>query len=167
MRDWESGSTFRLLFAIYGCWFGPPVVEYDGRVIDGRQRLGVLGSFENAPRVVARHFRDAARLLVCAGHHDRALELLRDRVALDETIGAVLHLPPCLVAPLLALHARQLRERRRNRPRKAPRRRAHVVENMRRLVVGMAQGSFEGTPEELRAALGEWAPPDPPGDAGK
>jgi hypothetical protein len=66
-------ETMRLLG-----WFGPPKVMYRGQVIDGRERAAVadeLGLTTAAHTTMARNSRQAARLLIAAGHYDRAAQL--------------------------------------------------------------------------------------------
>jgi hypothetical protein len=66
-------ETMRLLG-----WFGPPKVIYRGKVIDGRERSAVadeLGLSTANHTTVARYPRHAARLLIAAGHYDRAAQL--------------------------------------------------------------------------------------------
>jgi|WetSurMetagenome_2_1015567.scaffolds.fasta_scaffold01038_17 hypothetical protein len=66
-------ETMRLLG-----WFGPPRVIYRGRVIDGRERSACaeeLGQSMTTHTTVAKHSRHAARLLVAAGHYERAAQL--------------------------------------------------------------------------------------------
>jgi hypothetical protein len=66
-------ETMRLLG-----WFGPPKVVYRGHLIDGRERAAVadeLGLSTANHTTVAKYPRHAARLLIAAGHYDRAAQL--------------------------------------------------------------------------------------------
>jgi hypothetical protein len=59
-------------------WFGPPKVVFHGREIDGRERSAIadeLGLSTAKHTTIARHPRHAARLLIAAGHYDRAAQL--------------------------------------------------------------------------------------------
>jgi hypothetical protein len=66
-------ETMRLLG-----WFGPPKVMFRGRIIDGRERAAIadeLGLSTAAHTTTARNSRQAARLLIAAGHYARASQL--------------------------------------------------------------------------------------------
>jgi hypothetical protein len=66
-------ETMRLLG-----WFGPPKVMHRGRVIDGRERAAVadeLGISTAPHTTVTKNNRHAARLLIAAGHYERAAQL--------------------------------------------------------------------------------------------
>lgn len=158
MQERESSVGDPVFFTAFGCWVGTPVIEWQGRVLDGRRRLACYQLSVPPPRVVAKTMRDAGRLLALAGHPERAVELLGESVSWDESLSVWLRLPPWLVAPLLAARAKLNREQRRKPPRKGPSfKRERVVRRLRQLLASVEQGHVEATPDQLRWALGPWA----------
>lgn len=71
-----------LLIRYYGGWFGPPALLHRGTYIDGRSRIEALKASPLIRTKLSTHTletrtdSDAARFLMLAGHHQRALELV-------------------------------------------------------------------------------------------
>jgi hypothetical protein len=143
----------RALFALFGRWFGPPVLVFRSKLIDGRKRAVPFRALfhEDPPTHVARDELEVVRFLVAVEHYDRALEHLPQSVAIDNQLASLLLLEPARVAPLVAL-ARHTGRRSRDRRK---RRRTSVVVALRDLYVASLEG-HSVTPEDLRDALGEW-----------
>ena len=143
-----------LLFS-YGGWFGPPLVEWQGTPIDGRKRLAgwtALSMLGKPPTTVATDLRSAARLVLLAGHADRAYSMLGASIPYDATTAALLRVPPEVGASLVAQHRRA-----RRRPRKAPRRREQVVKRLRSLYLECSERGRELKLNDLREVLDDWA----------
>lgn len=143
-----------LLLRNFGGWFGGPVIKQGGKVIDGRKRLEawtLLSKPGQPPTVVVRTAREAARLVLLAGHADRAHAMLGESIGYDENTAALLHVPAEVGAALVGYHKRARRKRR-----PAPRRRSEVVNRLRALYFETAERGHEPTLDDLREALGDW-----------
>lgn len=84
-----------MLLRHYGGWFGPPALMLRGTYIDGRIRIEAARAM-NLPNSVFKNNTfsglcdaDAARFLMLAGHHARALELVPEPLRCNLTDVAV------------------------------------------------------------------------------
>lgn len=154
----------RALFSAFGGWFGPPTLWLAGSppvLLDGRKRSEAwhsLGFTSEPPKLIAPNRIEAARVLVLAQHPERARDMLGDAVSYDASIAALLRLPLEQVGPLLALTRR--RAPRSASTERTARRRAQVVEDLRRLLADAEEGCTVG-PDELRRTLGPFAEEGP------
>lgn len=150
----------RTLLAMYQGWFGPPVLLFRQKVIDGHKRLAAwrgLAFAEAPPQVEAESIWRAARYLCAAEHYDRAAEVLQGTLD-HRTVSEVLLLPEHMCAPLVALLKRRgpwtIRERVQAH---GPRRRTmQVVKRVRELYVRAVEDGLTVEPKHLKEALGEW-----------
>ena len=145
----------KLLLISYGGWFGPPVIRWGNRLLDGRKRLTAWSDLSkpgDPPTIVATGQRSAARLVLLAGHADRAYEILGESIWYDSTTAALLQVPPEIGSALVAQHRQAQRK-----PRKRPRRRAEVVSRLRALYIECIERGHELTPGDLREVLDDWA----------
>jgi hypothetical protein len=151
-------SHARLLLKDFGGWFGPPCIRLEsasGKLLDGRKRWTAwqeLAFPDEPPTLVAGNRRDAGRLLVLAQHFERAAQVLGDSIPYDRNTAALLRVPPELGAGLVA-QARKLHRK----PRRVPRRRAEVINRLRRLYLDTIEHGHELKPADLRDVLGDWA----------
>ena len=149
-----SEERARLLLISYGGWFGGPVVRLDEQVLDGRMRLAAWHAlcFKGDPPTIRSHDqRDAARLLLLAGHVRRAHDLLGDSIFYTIDTAALLRVPPEVGAELVSFAKR----RHRKRPRQ--RRALDVVRRLKQLYLDCVQGCHELTPADLREILQDWS----------
>lgn len=144
----------RLLVENYRAWFGGPVIRLGGKVVDGNKRLAAWRALQmtgSVPTLVAKDARDAARLVLLAGHVERAAQMLGDSIPYDINTATTLRVPPEVGAALVAY------QRKRNRPpARRSRKRADVVSKVQTLYLRSVEGECV-RPEDLLDALGDWA----------
>jgi len=137
-------ETMRLLG-----WFGPPKVMYRGRVIDGRERAAVadeLGLSTTAHTTTARNNRQAARLLIAAGHYDRAAQL--GLFPFDSSDSKTCLQWAGLDKPAKAIVARRIHE---------PRVRAQAIERMKSTIARAKARGDETIPiYDVQDILARW-----------
>jgi len=150
-----SVSHANLLLRNFGGWFGGPVIKQGGKVVDGRKRLSAwqqLSMRGTPPTVIVRTAREAARLVLLAGHTERAYTMLGSTIVYSLDTAALLHVPPEVGAALVAHHHRT----RKKRPRPRPRRRSDLVNRLRTLYFETAERGHEPSLQDLRDVLGDW-----------
>lgn len=122
-------------------------------MLDGSKRLAAwrfLGFAGEPPTIEPRDRRSCARLLLLAGHVERAHELLGDSIPYDLNTAALLRVPPEVAATLVG-HVR-----RRGKHRPPPRRRQEVIDRVRELYLRAVEAGEPITPDDLARALGSW-----------
>lgn len=152
----DSGETAQLILSIVRRWYGCPILQWQGRLLDGAKRLQAWRALHmpgNPPCYLARDVWDAGRFLLLVGHVQRASDLLQCDDLPADLLAVRLRLPPARVIPLLAV---QYRDRKQRPRRKAPRRRAEVVTAVRLLYLDAIETGREITARDLGEALGTW-----------
>jgi len=108
--DAQKVARFKKVFIAIGCqWFGPPVLRFEGRLLDGAARLAALKALavetRDLPTFAAETPRQAARALFYAGEHERLVALFASRLSLGADTKAERDM---LSAQLLVTDARSL-----------------------------------------------------------
>ena len=154
----ERTDEFEAIFREYRHWFGPPVIFFGGKPIDGRRRIAAWETLPSAlkcvpcPTICAPTHGDAARLLCVAGHYNRAREYIPDTLTDLRDIAAYCHARIELVAPIRA--AERGRYVRRVRNRVAARR--DTLAHIRRILIDADRRASDIDRELIRAALSPW-----------
>jgi hypothetical protein len=145
-----------LLIAFGRAWFGPPVVLWKGKPVDGRKRMAAASALGIAwPTYEPAREGLVLRALIAAGHVERALARvvpLGTRVSFDRADLVRYVLTQEEEAQVLAAFRGQLPRVQRS----APRRALNVVNRLRDLYARAVENGDPATPEELRYCLGEW-----------
>jgi len=166
----DAGEA-EVLLTSYGCWFGPPVLilrkHRVSHILDGRIRTAAWEALRmpgKPPRHQCHNDRDAAGLLLLAGHPERARGALGpgfDFGATPVQLATMLKVPVGYACELKSLatgsrgqgartdldHPKALRRQRT---------RTDVVQRLRTLYRDSLENVAPITPEDLRRALGEW-----------
>jgi hypothetical protein len=156
MNQRLDSETARLLWRTYESWYGPPLLEYDGEIIDGRVRFreGVsLGYLDGRTQpTTAKPITHGAivRFLLAAGHIERARTYLPPGITSLDDVAAFVGCERSIVAPLCV--------RKRVTPMKAhttPKRR-QAIEAIGRALREAEQTTGHVTTERLREIMGPW-----------
>lgn len=138
-----------------GEWFGPPVLVFCGRVVDGRIRSAAArGIVAKPPTQYALHANHVVRWLVAAGHVERALGYVTSTGAggLDRVDLARFGLPHEQEAQMLAAFRGVVRRVQKRQPRRA----LQVVGRLRDLRLRAIEDGDPITVADLSEALGDW-----------